>query len=102
MPVTKQIDAQSVFDAAATSGMTNVSVTISANPPSIAIIKPGNKTYESNTSITLEIEVTNTTSAVDRLFYNLDKGANTTLTLIGGGNIHFCCIFRNTYVVRIC
>jgi hypothetical protein len=31
--------------------------------------------------------VTNTTSAVDRLFYNLDKGTNTTLTLIGGANV---------------
>ena len=89
MHTTKQIDAQSVFDAAATSGMTNVSVTISASPPGIVIVRPENKTYESNTSITLEIEVTNTTSAIDRLFYNLDKGANTTLTVTGGANRTF-------------
>lgn len=81
-----QIGAQSVFDAAATSGMANVSVTISASPPGISILQPVNKTYESNTSIILEIEVTNATSAVDRLFYNVDNGANTTLTLTGGAN----------------
>lgn len=81
-----KISAASVFDAAATSGITNVSVTVIDTIPSVYISGPENKTYENNMSITLDVNITNASNtAIDQTFYNLDDGENITLTLDDAG-----------------
>ena len=80
------INAESVFDAAATSGTTSVSITVGISAPSLMLTEPGNKTYESNESILLRVDVTNSTSSIDTLYYSMDNGENVTLNMVDGGN----------------
>ncbi|MBI1972651.1 hypothetical protein HYS50_01455 [Candidatus Woesearchaeota archaeon] len=76
------IDAASVFDAAATTGLTNISATVIDSSPFITITNPENKTYENNESVELNISVANMSSlSIDQAFYNLDDTDNITLTL---------------------
>ncbi len=60
----------------ATSQSTNVSVTVLAQLANITILKPENKTYLTNDSLLLNF----TSTGAQTIFYNLDNGANITIT----------------------
>ncbi|MEK6861654.1 MAG: hypothetical protein AABY07_06810 [Nanoarchaeota archaeon] len=79
-----KISSAAVINARATSGTTGLSITIDNDGPAITITKPENKTYEQNTSIQLLVNTTDTNN-VSTAYYNINNGANSTLTLDNTG-----------------
>lgn len=97
----QKINAKSVFDAAATTGETNVSVTILPNPPEITLALPLNVTYRYNNSIPLQVNFVNITSAISTAFYNIDNGANISLTLVNNANSTALALSEGSHTIRV-
>ena len=66
------------IQAKATTMLASLLITVDANPPVIFIISPLNKTYNYNNSIELNFTITD--NNLDKIYYNIDDGANTTIT----------------------
>src|SRR3989344_1651968 len=77
------IDGGSVFDGAATSGLTNISVSVTPSYPLIEILSPLNKTLEINQSVLVSTRITSLVP-IAQVSYNIDGGNNITLS---GGSV---------------
>src|SRR3989344_4092737 len=74
------ISSRAIYDTKATLAATSISLTVDADPPSVIIEHPENITYSSNESIPLNFSITDKTSSIDSIWYNIDYTDNITVT----------------------
>ena len=72
------ITAKNILSSKATSALTTISIYVDPDTPTIFIASPLNKTYNYNNSIHLNFTVIDST--LDKIYYNIDDGSNTTIT----------------------
>ncbi len=90
----KDFISASIFDAFAVSQSASLNITIVSDttPPDLIIVSPIEGTTYTSTDIDLKYSVSDSGSGVDSVWYNLNNGANTTITtnttftVAGNGN----------------
>ncbi len=73
---------QSVFDAYLSSRGMNLSITLDWTPPDLELVQPENTSYPEN-AVPIEWNATDEHSAINTVWYNINHGANITLTAPG-------------------